>query len=74
MAGLALARSVAGARAFLIGAGAIYLVLWLAGLGIDRRDAANVLAVNRADAWLHLLLGAVMLVLGLLAARRGNRG
>ena len=73
LAGLALARSVAGARLFLVGAGAVYLALWLTGLAVDRRDAANVLAVNRADAWLHLLLGAAMLVLGLLATRRRNR-
>ncbi|MBQ1067775.1 DUF4383 domain-containing protein, partial [Micromonospora sp. D75] len=62
-----------GARAILDGAGAVYLALWLTGLAVDRRDAANVLAVNRADAWLHLLLGAAMLVLGLLASRRGDR-
>ncbi|MDW3847870.1 DUF4383 domain-containing protein [Micromonospora sp. BRA006-A] len=73
VAGLVLARTVAGARAFLVGAGAVYLALWLYGLAVDRRDAANALAVNRADSWLHLLLGATMLALGLLAARRGDR-
>ncbi|MEU4792307.1 DUF4383 domain-containing protein [Micromonospora tulbaghiae] len=73
VAGLVLARTVAGARAFLVGAGAVYLVLWLAGLAIDGRDAANVLAVNSADSWLHLLLGAAMLASGLVAARRGDR-
>lgn len=73
LAGLALARTVAGARAFLVGAGAVYLVLWLAGLAIDGRDAANVLAVNSADSWLHLLLGAAMLASGLVATRRGDR-
>ncbi|SCF12107.1 protein of unknown function [Micromonospora tulbaghiae] len=73
VAGLVLARTVAGARTFLVGAGAVYLVLWLAGLAIDGRDAANVLAVNSADSWLHLLLGAAMLASGLVAARRGDR-
>ncbi|AYF27905.1 hypothetical protein CSH63_10725 [Micromonospora tulbaghiae] len=73
VAGLVLARTVAGARAFLVGAGAVYLALWLYGLAVDRRDAANVLAVNRADSWLHLLLGVAMLALGLVAARRGDR-
>ncbi|WP_433496140.1 DUF4383 domain-containing protein [Micromonospora sp. CA-248089] len=73
LAGLLLARTVAGARAFLVGAGAVYLVLWLAGLAIDGRDAANVLAVNHADSWLHLLLGVGMLASGLVAARRGDR-
>ncbi|MEE3922251.1 DUF4383 domain-containing protein [Micromonospora sp. BRA006-A] len=69
VAGLVLARTVAGARAFLVGAGAVYLALWLYGLAVDRRDAANALAVNRADSWLHLLLGATMLALG--CSRRG---
>lgn len=72
-AGLALARTVAGARAFLLGGGAVYLVLWLYGLAVDRRSEANVLAVNRADAWLHLLLGAAMLASGLFAGRRDHR-
>ncbi|WP_175441223.1 DUF4383 domain-containing protein [Micromonospora humi] len=72
-AGLALARTVAGARAFLLGGGAVYLVLWLYGLAVDRRSEANVLALDRADTWLHLLLGATMLALGLFAGRREHR-
>ncbi|GAB3075559.1 DUF4383 domain-containing protein [Micromonospora schwarzwaldensis] len=73
VAGLLLARTVAGARAFLLGGGAVYLVLWLYGLAVDRRTEANVLAVNRADTWLHLLLGVAMLAPGLLAGRRDRR-
>ncbi|MFI5835685.1 DUF4383 domain-containing protein [Micromonospora sp. NPDC051300] len=73
-AGLALARTVAGARAFLLGGGAVYLVLWLFGLAVDRRSAANVLAVDPSDVWLHLLLGGAMLALGLFAGRREHRG
>ncbi|QLQ35542.1 DUF4383 domain-containing protein [Micromonospora robiginosa] len=72
-AGLTLSRTVAGARAFLLGAGAVYLVLWLYGLAVDRRSAANVLAVNPADGWLHLLLGVAMLALGLFTGRREHR-
>ncbi|WP_303395041.1 DUF4383 domain-containing protein [Micromonospora sp. NBS 11-29] len=72
VAGLALARTVAGARVFLLGAGAVYLVLWLHGLAIDRRTDANVLAVDRAGSWLHLVLGVAMLASGLLAGRRGH--
>ncbi|MCZ7437965.1 DUF4383 domain-containing protein [Micromonospora sp. WMMC241] len=71
--GLTLARTVAGARAFLLGGGAVYLVLWLHGLAVDRRSDANVLAVNPAGTWLHLLLGAAMLALGLFAGRRERR-
>lgn len=67
--GLALARSFAGARAFLIGGGAIYLVLWLYGLLIDKESGANFVPVNQADDWLHFVLGAGMIALGLLGSR-----
>ncbi|WP_067824152.1 DUF4383 domain-containing protein [Actinomadura kijaniata] len=69
-AGLALARSVSGARAYLIGGGAIYLVLWLYGLVIDKSSSANFVPVNTADDWLHFVLGVGMIALGVLLARR----
>ena len=46
VAGLALARTVSGARTYLIGGGAVYLVLWLYGLVIDHDSAANFVPVN----------------------------
>ena len=72
-AGLAMARTVSGARTYLIGGGAIYLVLWLYGLVIDHDSAANFVPVNGADNWLHLLLGVGMIALGLLTTRRTAR-
>ena len=69
VAGLALARSVAGARTFLIGGGAIYLVLWLYGLIVDHNSTANFIPFNTADNWLHLLLGVGMMGLGVLTTR-----
>lgn len=72
VAGLVMARSVSGARSFLIGGGAVYLVLWLYGLVIDHDSSANFVPVNGADNWLHLFLGVGMLALGL--ALRGARG
>ncbi|GAB3937206.1 DUF4383 domain-containing protein [Micromonospora vulcania] len=69
VAGLALARTVTGARTFLVGGGAVYLVLWLYGLAVDHDTGANVLPVNDADGWLHLGLGVGMIALGLLTAR-----
>ncbi|GAA1551653.1 DUF4383 domain-containing protein [Actinomadura kijaniata] len=69
-AGLALARTVSGARAYLIGGGAIYLVLWLYGLVIDKTSSANFVPVNTADDWLHFVLGLGMIALGVLLARR----
>jgi hypothetical protein len=69
-AGLAMARTAAGARTYLIGGGAIYLVLWLYGLIIDHESAANFVPVNSADNWLHLFLGLGMIALGVLTTRR----
>lgn len=50
--GVVMARRVGGARAYLIGGGLIYAVLWLYGLFIDRDSAANFIPVNNADNWL----------------------
>jgi hypothetical protein len=69
-AGLVMARTAAGARTFLIGGGAIYLVLWLYGLVVGDDTAANFVPVNGADDWLHLGLGLGMIALGLLLTRR----
>jgi hypothetical protein len=69
VAGLALARTVSGARTYLVGGGAIYLVLWLYGLVIDHDSGVNFIPVNNADNWLHLLLGVGMITLGLLLTR-----
>ncbi len=64
-AGLALARTADGARLYLIGGGAIYLVLWLYGLVVGQESAANFVPLNPADDWLHLVLGLGMIGLGL---------
>jgi hypothetical protein len=70
IAGLALARTVSGARNYLIGGGAVYLVLWLYGLVIDHGSGANFIPVNTADDWLHFFLGLGMIALGLITSRR----
>ncbi len=69
VAGLVLARTISGARTFLVGGGAIYLVLWLYGLVINQGSAANFIPVNGADNWLHFLLGVGMIALGLATTR-----
>lgn len=65
IAGLVLATSWRGARAYLIAGGAIYMVLLIYGLAIDHGSNANFVPVNGADNWLHLALGVGMLALGL---------
>jgi hypothetical protein len=72
IAGLALARSPRSARAYLVGGGVIYLVLWIYGLVIDHDSAANFVPVNTADNWLHLGLAVAMIALGLLTGARGR--
>jgi len=74
VAGLALSRTWDGARTYLIGGGAIYLVLWLYGLIIDKDSGANFVPVDSADDWLHFLLGVGMVALGLLLGRERATG
>ncbi|OKK03939.1 hypothetical protein AMK26_19880 [Streptomyces sp. CB03234] len=74
IAGLALARAATTARAFLIGGGAVYLVLWVYGLIIDHDSAANFVPLNSADNWLHFVLGIGMIGLGVLLTPRAPAG
>lgn len=68
-AGIAMAGSAAQSRNYLLVGGAIYLVLWLYGLLIGHETAANFVPVNTADNWLHFVLGAVMIGLGVALSR-----
>ncbi|MFC4017156.1 DUF4383 domain-containing protein [Micromonospora sp. GCM10011542] len=70
VAGLALARTVSSARGYLIGGGAVYLVLWLYGVVVDHESGANFVPLNGADNWLHLFLGLGMIALGVALTRR----
>jgi hypothetical protein len=72
-AGFALARTVGGARAYLIGGGAVYLVLWLYGLLVGPDSVANFVPLNTADDWLHLFLGLGMIALGFFTSPRTAR-
>jgi Domain of unknown function (DUF4383) len=72
--GLLCAFTPPSARLFLIGGGAVYLVLWVYGLVIDRTSDANFIPVNTADNWLHFALGAAMVALGVVLGRQLSRG
>ncbi|MDP9435170.1 MAG: DUF4383 domain-containing protein [Actinomycetota bacterium] len=73
VAGLLAARTVGGARGFLLGAGAIYLVLTVYGFAIGSNSPANFVPVNAADNLLHLGLGVGMLAAGLVLGKTTPR-
>lgn len=66
LCGFALARTYASARAYLLVGGVIYLVLGLYGMLTDR--GSHVLPLNPAVNWLHLAVGAVMVLLAVTLA------
>ena len=72
-AGIAMSRTISGARSYLLYGGIIYLVLWVYGLVIDQESAGNFVPLNGADNWLHFLLGVGMIALALLLTRDHNR-
>jgi hypothetical protein len=67
--GWAMSRTEHGARNFLIGAGALYIVLAIFGLSVGVNSAANFLALNMTDNWTHLALGVLMIGAGWLFSR-----
>jgi hypothetical protein len=71
LAGLLLARTYAASRAYLLLGGLAFLGLWLYGVLADRGSELNAAPLDNSDNWLHLGLGAVMVLLGLtLGGRR----
>ena len=71
LAGLALARSVAGARAFALGFGAVYGLVTLWGF-IDGDTVLWLVPVNTADNFLHLALAVLGIAAGLAREPRGT--
>jgi hypothetical protein len=78
IAGVALARTWESARSYLLGAGVLYVVLFIYGLLVGNEDDANFVPINNADDWLHLILAAGLLgswwVSGREAPRVGTAG
>jgi hypothetical protein len=73
VAGIVLSKTWDGARTFLVGGGAIYLVLFLYGAIFHGEAGSNWIPVNWADNVLHLALGAGMVVLGVVFAKESVR-
>ena len=67
--GLAAARTARSAWTYLVVGGVVYLVLWVYGLVADKMSSANFVPINRADDWLHFVLGVGMIGLGLALGR-----
>lgn len=66
--GFIFARTYAASRAYLLAGGVAYLALWIYGLLMDQGSTTNILTLNNADNWLHLGLGAAMVLLALTLA------
>ncbi|MDQ0679595.1 hypothetical protein QFZ30_002977 [Arthrobacter pascens] len=67
--GWAMSRTEHGARNYLMGAGALYIVLSIFGLSVGVDSAANFLSLNMPDNWTHLVLGVLMIAAGWLFSR-----
>ena len=71
--GILASRTWDWSRNFLIGGGAIYLVLWIYGLLVGQESGANFVPINTADNWLHFVLGVGMIGAGFALSRREAR-
>jgi hypothetical protein len=60
-AGILFARTHEGALNYLLGAGVIYVVLFVYGLFVGNDSDANFVPINNADDWLHIVLAAALL-------------
>jgi hypothetical protein len=61
IAGIALSRTTANAKMYLLYSGVIYVVLFVYGLLVSDSDDANFVPANNADDWLHLALAIGLL-------------
>ena len=65
VAGLAAAREARLVPPFLFGSAAIYAVLTVYGIVVDKESSANFVPLDSADNWLHLVLTVALAGLGL---------
>ena len=67
--GWAMSRSEMGARRFLLGAGALYIILSIYGLSVGVDSAANFLSLNMTDNWTMMVAGVLMIAAGWMFSR-----
>ena len=67
--GWAMSRSEMGARRFLMGAGALYIILSIYGLSVGVGSAANFLSLNMTDSWTLMVAGVLMIAAGWMFSR-----
>jgi Domain of unknown function (DUF4383) len=67
--GIALARTMEGARTYLVGGGLVYLVLFVYGAIWHGETGSNWIPVNWASNVLHLALGVGMVAAGIVLSR-----
>ncbi|WP_026551660.1 DUF4383 domain-containing protein [Arthrobacter sp. H20] len=74
-AGIIMSRDSTGARNFLLGSGALFLLMWVYGMVIDLESTANFLSFNAAGNWMHLTLALIAGVVATahIARNRGGR-
>jgi uncharacterized membrane protein len=71
--GVLAARTVRDSRTFLIGGGVAYLLLTVYGVAIDHGSDVNIVPINSADNWLHLVLAIAMIGAGVALGRTRPR-
>ncbi len=69
VAGILASRKLHGARLYLLGGGAVYLVLFLYGIVVPQDSGANFVPLNSADNLLHLGLAVIMIMAGVMLSR-----
>ncbi|MFE4196413.1 DUF4383 domain-containing protein [Paenarthrobacter sp. NPDC056912] len=69
VAGWSMSRTAHGARNYLMGFGALYVLLSIYGLSVGVDSAANFLSLNTAVNWAHMVLGILMMAAGWMFAQ-----
>lgn len=72
--GLVLAATAPKARAYFVGGGALYMLVALYGFVVGTHHEGNILGVNQASNWLHVVLSLTMVGIGVVLGRDARAG